>query len=68
MDLEIKNKADKLEQRAGLEQETLKVEANQDLVSLVKAASFVCSLKEKKSTLKILEEKQKKLEKEYRRL
>ena len=54
MDLEIKNKADKLEQRAGLDQEILKAEANRDLDSLAKAASFVCSLKEKKSTLQIL--------------
>ena len=41
MDLKRKSKTDELEQRAGLEQETLKAEANQDLDSLAKAASFV---------------------------
>ena len=54
--------------RAGLEQETSKAEGNQDLDSLKKAASFLHSLNVKKSTLKILKEKQKKLEEEYKQL
>ena len=51
--------------RVGMEQETLTAEVNQDFSSLVKAVSFVSSLKEKKGTLQLLKVKQNKLEEEH---
>lgn len=77
-----KNKADQIEKmrnqnfdmqistellRVVMEQETLTSEVNQDFGNLVKAASFVSSLKEKNGTLQLLEVKQKKLEEEHKK-
>lgn len=77
-----KNKADQIEKmrnqnfdmqistellRVVMEQETLTSEVNQDFGNLVKAASFVSSLKEKNGTLQLLEVNQKKLEEEHKK-